>query len=142
MPSLAPDIVSNKTKRPNQTRRVGLALPLSVNGRGGLTKTEGHDNDIKIISLALLGTGSQNPFQQPLDNIDDVVFDLDDDVTTQAVVISRLKNAFNQFTTQHRYKLIPDSISFERQSEGDLIVNFEYHNLEADEVFAVSQNVG
>lgn len=135
MATLQPAYDSQTTRKPT-TRRVGVAMPFAADARGGLARTSGEDNDFKIISLALTSGDNNNPWEQQDDDIDQATFDMDNP-QGRALIQRRLENAFAVFESQHRYRLIPNTVQFRRAPVGTdeiLFVFFKYHNLESDEV--------
>ena len=141
MPSLAPEIESNPITRAPTERRVGLAFPMAPNTIGGLGRASGADNDTKIIMLALMATDSENPFQQPTVNIDSLIFDLADGASF-AVARRKLEETFAAFQKEHRYRLLPETITYSREEDGTVTIDFSYHNLESDQISNLSTNIG
>lgn len=109
----------------------GLAIPIGVNSKGGASLVDGDANDTKIIKLALGSDDNQNAFQQGIGVGLDMIFDINDP-TTRPAIQGRINRVFEKFEAQRRYKLIDNTLSWE-QNESELILNFKYVSLEADE---------
>ena len=122
------------------TRRAGVAMPATADQNGRLSTVTGERNDFKTIALALMGSDSDNPWEQRADDIDQAMFDLDGP-QGRAVIQRRLENAFASFETQHRYRLIPNTVEFRREN-GVTLVYFKYHNLESDQTRDLAVPVG
>lgn len=131
MATLAPEYQEPDATRLPTTRRTGVAIPFRASISGGLATATGEENDFKIIASALMGHSNDNPFQQPTDDVENALFDIDDPAG-YALLVRRVESAFLDFEQQHRYRLIPGSLQI-RRAEGIVHVYFEYHNLEADE---------
>ena len=92
---------------------------------------EGDENDAKIIKLALASDDSEHAFQQGIGIGVDMIFDINDP-TTRPAIQSRVVRVFQKLEAQKRYKLVEDTLAWERV-EGELIMKFSYISLEADE---------
>lgn len=132
MATLASEFPELKATRLLKTYRTGVAIPFQPSISGGLATVSGAENDFKIIASAIMGHSNDNPFQQPTDDVENALFDIDDPAG-YALLVRRVETAFVDFENQHRYRLIPGSIQI-RRNEGFVLVYFEYHNLEADEI--------
>jgi len=113
--------------------KAGLAIPVGVNNTGGAAWAELATNDIKTISLSISDGDNDNAFQQNLGIDTSVVFSIMD-YAFQASVVEKLRSIFLQFERDDRYKLLPGSIKWKQEKEGEMILEFAYQNLETDNV--------
>lgn len=112
----------------------GLTLPVGVDAGGGARLVSGEENDRKIIILALGSGWNENAFQQDIALGQDMIFDLSDR-TVRARIKRRLRQIFNEFQAQNRYRLLPGTIEWTEDSAGQTLeLFFKYANLETDEV--------
>lgn len=132
MATLAPEYPEPASTRLPTTRRTGAAIPLRASISGGLATATGEENDFKIIAAALMGHSNDNPFQQPVDDVENALFDIDDPAG-YALLVRRVESAFRDFEREHRYRLIAGTLQIRRSGDGVVFVFFEYHNIEADE---------
>lgn len=120
-------------RRREDLPRAGLRVPLGVNKKGGAALVDGEKQDEKIINIGLSGNDNLNAFQQDPGLGEDMVFDLSDPVVRGKIMI-RLRDLFNDFQIQNRYRLLEDTIVWdERPGSGELQLSFKYHNLETDD---------
>jgi len=119
--------------------KAGLAIPVGVNNTGGAAWVEESSNDIKTISLAISDGDNDNAFQQNLGIDTSIVFSIMD-YAFQASVIEKLRSIFLQFERDDRYKLLPGSIKWKQEKEGEMILEFAYQNLETDNVITLSKS--
>lgn len=131
--------VSESTGIPNIQKqldppRKGLRIPLGVTKQGRSATVSGDTQDQKIINTALSGNDNLNAFQQDPGLGEDMVFDLSDPVV-RGKIMGRLRDVFNDFEAQNRYRLLEDTIEWEEDpANQELNVRFKYHNLETDDV--------
>lgn len=111
---------------------VGLAIPVGVGTNGGVRLALGSDHDEQIIRTAMGDDNNENAFQQDIGLGVGAVFDASD-ALTQAKIMARLRNVFKRFEAQKRFRLLENSIKWKRGNEGELILEFKYINLEADD---------
>jgi len=117
----------------------GLALPVGVDKTGGAALVSGEDNDQKLIYTALSDCDNENAFQQDIGLGGDIVFDVNDS-KIRARVLRKLIAIFDDFETNHKYKLLTESIEWEESTpEGVLVLKFKYLNLETDETSSFKQ---
>lgn len=117
----------------------GLAIPVGVNNTGGAAWAENTPNDVKTISLAISDGDNDNAFQQDLGLDSSVVFSVMD-YAFQALVTEKLRSIFRQFERDDRYKLLPESMKWKQEKEGEMILEFSYQNLETDNVITFSKS--
>jgi len=114
----------------------GLAFPVGVSPRGGARLVEGQDNDNKIIAIALGDDTNDNAFQQNIGLGPAPIFDINDPSARPKITV-RLRAIFDRFKAQRRYQLIEDSVKWydadSGAGEGNLILEFRYLSLEANE---------
>lgn len=111
----------------------GLALPVGVDGSGGAAIVSTDAQDTKILSMALGDDDNDNAFQQNIGLGAFMIFEEPGD-RTNALVRQRIKAIFRDFRAVQRFRLIPDSVVFNEESEpGEFSVEFKYINLESDE---------
>jgi hypothetical protein len=118
----------------------GVSVPFGVSVTGGLLTSMGEANDITQIVLALLEETSENAFQQPLVSIEASLFDINDP-SSNAIVRQKLESVFAVFETQHRYRLINESVQLRNDGDGGTEVYFQYHNLESDQIQELSVSI-
>lgn len=117
----------------------GLAIPVGVNNTGGAAWAENTPNDVKTISLAISDGDNDNAFQQNIGIDTSIVFSIMD-YAFQASVVEKLRSIFLQFEKDDRYKLLPGSIKWKQEKEGEMILEFAYQNLETDNVITFSKS--
>lgn len=128
----------NRTDLP----RVGLAIPVGVTKQGRTRTVTGEANDRKIIFTALGGNHNQNAYQQDPGLGDDMIFEINDEVI-RARIRQRLIDVFDDFDRQNRYRLVSESVSWDiNEDEGELVLSFDYFNVESDEVQSFAQRFG
>ena len=112
----------------------GLDIPVGVNSSGSAATLTGDEQDKKIISLALGSDENENAFQQDI-GLGNLAIFKSNDQRTRTEVIRRIKVIFEFFESQHRFKLIEDSITWEEgSSNGEMVLEFYYLNIESDEL--------
>lgn len=119
----------------------GLKLPVGVNSSGGVALVDGDDNDNKIIKLALGSDDNENAFQQGIGLGDSMVFDTSDQAV-RGRIMGRLRQIFRRFEAQRRFRLSPASVKWSEDSATqELILEFNYTNLENDEVNTFREDI-
>lgn len=111
--------------------RRGLDIPIGVNRRGSSRTVTSDANDRKVISTALSDNNNDHAYQQDPGLGADFIFGMNDE-TVRGIIIQRLRDVFADFERQNRYRLKSDSAVWS-QDEGDLILQFDYFNIETDE---------
>lgn len=96
-----------------------------------MATVEGDANDEKILGLALGDDDSENAFEQGIGLGVGMVFDLNDGITRPRI-LSRMRLIFRRFEQLKRYKMRESTIKW-LESEGELVLEFKYVNLESDE---------
>lgn len=110
----------------------GFKLPIGVNQSGGMATVDGDDNDRKIIKTALTDDENENAFQQNVGLGDEIVFDFNDP-RTRARIGRRIREVFEVFEAEERFKLLENTISWDTISDTqELVLKFKYLNLESD----------
>lgn len=127
----APRRTAPSIRRRKGLKRRGLRIPMGVNADGRGATVVDREQDDKIINTALAGNDNANAFQQDRGLGQGMVFD-PADASTRGRILSRLREVFNEFEIQKRYRLLEDTIGWE-EAEGELILSFTYHNLETDD---------
>jgi len=91
----------------------------------------GDDNDIKVIKAALNSGDNENAFQQNITLGEDMIFGMSDPLIRSRITV-KIRQIFEVFYEQHRFKLLVDTIKWTDEAE---VVNltFRYLNLESDE---------
>jgi hypothetical protein len=117
----------------------GLAIPVGVDNTGSAAWARNTPNDVKTISLAISDGDNDNAFQQDLGLDSSVVFSVMD-YAFQALVTEKLRSIFRQFERDDRYKLLPESMKWKQEKEGEMILEFSYQNLETDNVITFSKS--
>ena len=111
----------------------GLRLPIGVNKSGGMAVVNGDSNDQKLIAVALGDDDNENAFQQSIGLGIGMVFDINDPFIRGGIT-RKLKEIFELFQAQKRFKLLTDTIEWKTDSETqEMILQFRYLNLESDE---------
>lgn len=112
----------------------GLALPVTATSAGRSAISEGDDHASKILKVALSDCDNNNAFQQDrgLRSVE-TVFAVST-LELRAQVRRRLLAIFRQFERDALYKLVDDSVTWsDDNDDGDLVLSFDYINLESDE---------
>jgi len=109
----------------------GLKLPVGTNTTGGTALSKGEDENSKIILMALSDCDNAHAFQQNIGIGTDMIFDISDP-KSQALILSRINLIFQKFEAERRFKLLPETATWSTQN-GELILEFDYHDLESDE---------
>lgn len=112
--------------------RRGLDIPIGVNKHGATKTVTRDDNDRKIISTALSDNNNDHAFQQDPGLGADMIFGVNTDAI-RGIIIQRLRDVFADFERQNRYSLREDTAVWTESDEGDLILDFDYFNIETDE---------
>ena len=120
--------------------RVGLALPVGVTKQGRSKTVTGEANDRKIIFTALGGNYNQNAYQQDPGLGEDMIFEINDAVI-QARIRQKLADVFADFDRQNRYRLVVETLEWSEE-EGELVLSFDYFNVESDEPQSFAQRFG
>ena len=109
----------------------GLCIPVGVDSSGGASLCTGDDNDIKVIKAALNSGDNENAFQQNITLGEDMIFGMSDPLIRSRITV-KIRQIFEVFYEQHRFKLLVDTIKWTDEAE---VVNltFRYLNLESDE---------
>lgn len=113
---------------------------MGVNAQGRTATVSGEDQDRKIIRAALGDNDNNNAFQQDPGLGADMVFDINDPVT-RGIILRRLRLVFQDFERQKRYRLQEDTIKW-AEDGGELILEFNYLNLESDKPESFTQRFG
>lgn len=138
---LTPEIQVTPSSKPSQTRRVGLNLPIQSNSFGGMSRVSGNENNVKTIAIALGSLENENAFQQPESNMNSALFEIGDEAA-MAFVRRNLTLTFEEFERQHRFRLLKNTVQFRQNEEGDMFIDFQYHDLESDQIENMSHAVG
>lgn len=118
----------------------GLKLPVGVDGSGGSAIVSADAQDAKILTMALGDDENANAFQQNIGLGAFMIFQQPGD-RTNALVRQRIKAIFRDFRAAQRFKLVPESVLFRNESEGESSVEFKFINLESDEERTYSARV-
>jgi len=110
----------------------GLKLPVGVDATGGTAMVEGEDNNKQVIFTALSDCDNENAFQQALGLGTDMIFDINDPIA-RADILRKVTSLFQEFEALHRFKLLTDTVRWTHEKEGQLTLEFIYHDLESDE---------
>lgn len=111
----------------------GLAIPLGVSSTGGAKLVSSDSNNSKIIALALGDDDNENAFQQNIGLGVEMIWAIEEP-PLRARIAQRIRTIFRRFEAQKRFRLFPDTISWESDSENqDLILTFKYLDIESDE---------
>jgi hypothetical protein len=105
---------------------------MGVNHRGSSRTVTGEANDRKILSTALSDNHNDHAFQQDPGLGSDFIFGINDEAV-RGVIIQRLRDVFTDFERQNRYRLKEDSAVWSSNEDGELILDFDYFNIETDE---------
>lgn len=110
----------------------GLQIPVGVNKSGGANVVDGEANNRKILFTSLSDCGNESAFQQDLGIPLDVIFDIND-AAREPLVLRRIREIFDRFNVEKRFKLIEDSVTIQGQGQ-ELRLELKYIDIEADEV--------
>lgn len=112
----------------------GLAIPMRVTSGGRSAIVSGDDHAEVILAVALGDCDNNNAFQQDRGLVSGEVVFAVISAETKAKVARRLATLFRQFERDALFKLITDSVQWEEdEDEQELILSFDYINLETDE---------
>lgn len=111
----------------------GLKLPIGVNPLGGAAMVEGNDQNQKIIFTAMSDCDNENAFEQDQGISAEVVFSLND-VGVGLIARRKIVHIFQEFYRQNRFKIQEESIKIEKNNKQEMILEFEYIDIETDEV--------
>lgn len=118
----------------------GLKLPVGVDATGGLAIVESEEQNQNVIFSALSDCDNDNAFQQALGIGASMIFDLQDE-RVRARIINRVLDVFDSFEAQHRFKLRTETVRWTEDGEnGELTLEFMYHDLESDEEKPFARN--
>jgi hypothetical protein len=112
----------------------GLAVPIGVGPTGGAKISSGNEQADKIIRLTLGDDESDNPFHDFL-GLDQHIFELPS-TQRRGVILTKLKEKFNDLEQLRRFRLLPETITWDTSSEAEETLIFKYVDLETDEVRA------
>jgi len=118
----------------------GLSLPVGVDSSGGTKWVEGEANDQKTILLALSDCDNWNAFQQDLGIGSRIIYGVSNE-NIRSQINRRVDSIFRYFQNQDRYKLLKDTIQWTEENEGELVLTFQYQNLETDEVSYFTKSI-
>lgn len=118
----------------------GLRLPVGVDGTGGAARVSADENDSKIIRIALGDCDSEHAYQQEAGLGSGMVFDTNDP-NAKARSLAKIRSIFRRFQDLNRFKLLPDTVRWERDTEGELTLSFRYKSLESDEEYPFRQTL-
>jgi hypothetical protein len=110
----------------------GLAIPVGVDATGGTAMAEGDPKNTQVISTAIADCDSDHAYQLDLGVGSGMIFDINDP-EGQSQVIRRVRSVFQDFRDVQRFKLLPNTIKIEQETEGELVMEFKYIDLESDE---------
>jgi len=116
----------------------GLAVPIGVGPTGGAKISSGDEQADKIIRLTLGDDESDNPFH-PQRRLDEHIFELPS-TQRRGVILTRVRERFDEFERQRRFRLLPETITWDTSSEAEETLIFRYTDLEADEVRTFSRS--
>jgi hypothetical protein len=109
------------------TGKVGIASPLTSNGRGGLLRSSGEGQLKKIIRSNLQDCDSDNPFQSDLGIGNGHIYGLNNE-DAQSELRIRIKALFKRLSLENRASLLPPVV-FTTIGE-ELTADINYINLE------------
>ncbi len=109
------------------TGKVGMSSPLATNLRGGLMRSSGHEQLVKLIRANLQDCDSDNPFQGDLGIGNQHIFKLDND-DSQSELMIRIKQLFKRLSLENRASL-NGTINFS-SVDGELTAEVSYIDLE------------
>ncbi len=118
----------------------GLGLPVRVNGNGGAVVIDGVEQDDKIVRMAMADNSSNNAFQQGIGFGPFPIFRIDD-AQVRIAIIQRVREIFRVLEKEERFKLREETAEFKKEEEGELIFEFQYLSLRADQERTFSTTV-
>ncbi|KKM82805.1 hypothetical protein LCGC14_1315800 [marine sediment metagenome] len=110
----------------------GFGLPVGVDGTGGVAVLDGVAQDDKIVRMALADNSSNNAFQQGIGFGIFPVFSIDD-AETRIGILQRVREIFRAFVAEERFKLREETLKFTNDKQGELVLEFKYLSLRADQ---------
>lgn len=117
----------------------GLKLPIGPDGSGRTAIISQDAQATKLISIALSDLDNDNAFQQDIGLGSDLVFEISGS-PFRAEVRRRVKEIFSEFEKNKKFKLINSSIKFSKEVPGEEVLEFQYINIESDEVVSFKKN--
>jgi hypothetical protein len=105
---------------------------VGVDATGGAAMAEGDAKDVQVIATAISDCDSDHAYQQELGVGSGMIFDLDSP-EGQSRIVRRVRSVFDEFRANQRFKLLVNTIKIEKDTEGELVMEFRYVNLESDE---------
>ncbi len=120
---------------------VGLSIPFRADQNGTLAKSTPEETAWNTIYLTLSDVDNDNAFQQGMDITQQVIFKPDDKVS-RAKVMAKLISAFEQFEDNKLFKLDLASVEWYKETSGESILEFQYLDLETDEVSTFRRSYG
>lgn len=111
----------------------GLKIPVSVSKTGGFALSTGEEDAYKMISSALSDNENNHAFQQNLGLDPTLVFSTNN-ATTRAEILHNIRTIFGTFTRAKLFSLVESSIVFKKENSGEVTIEFNYVNLETDEL--------
>ncbi len=118
----------------------GLQLPVGVNGSGGVAVIDGSAQDDKLVRMALSDNGSENAFQQGIGLGQFLIFRVND-AATRIVILQRIREIFAAFLAEERFRLREETLKFTEGKEGELVLEFRYLSLRADQERTFSSTI-
>lgn len=124
----------------------GMAIPVRTNRRGRAELIEGSAYLKQVISIGLTAATSRNPFERGngVDiGLDEAVVFGTNDAVAEALARGGIVRFFSRLRSAGLARLVPgEGIRFSRTpGEGDLLVEVNYFDLEADDEETVIANL-
>lgn len=111
----------------------GIKVPVGVTRAGGTAWVEADEHKRQVIMLALSSGENANAFQQDINLGDEPIFG-SDSPRFRANILRKLDAIFQQFEAQRLFRLMRETIEWEKEKEGELMLVFQYVDIESDEV--------
>jgi len=109
----------------------GLSAPLKADKQGRMKLTSSDEHLRELLGIALGQGQSDNPFQDPGVNPEDIIFDLDDP-STFTIITDRIQRAFDEFEAEELATLDEksDNLVIRQRTESGFKIAVFYVNLE------------
>lgn len=116
----------------------GLAVPIGVGPTGGAKISSGDEQADKIVRLTLGDDESDNPFHAFL-GLDQHIFELPS-TQRRGVILTKIREKFDELERLRRFRLLPETITWDTSAEAEETLIFQYVDLESDEIRASTRS--
>jgi hypothetical protein len=111
----------------------GLRIPVGVDLRGGSATVEGDEYAKQVLAAGLTGHDNANAFEQESGLGEGMIFGINS-TSLKASVLRRLYAMFDAWEAERLYRLMRETVAWSTATDGDLVLEFKFVNLETDVV--------